>query len=244
MTGLLRVGHIDLSFHRAAALRVEEILEAHGHSIERRAAPHEEMFRIMDRGEVDFLVSAWLPESHGAYLAPFEGAVDKVTVLYEPYCIWGVPDYVPASIGSIPDLLSEPALARMERLVQGINPGAGISRFSKAIIEQYGLGAASYSFRTGSEDECFSRFELAVAEERWVIVPLWHPQWLHARYRIRALGDPKGLLGGTDNATLLLRKDARSRVAPAALAALAELHLGNAEVSRLDDILRTQGAPE
>ena len=48
----------------------------------------------MSRGEVDVMVSAWLPASHGEYLAPFEQDVIKVTVLYEPYCIWGVPDYV------------------------------------------------------------------------------------------------------------------------------------------------------
>jgi glycine betaine/proline transport system substrate-binding protein len=64
MTRPIRVGHIDLSFHDAAAREVERILRARGHRIERSAAPHEEMFRRM--GEGDVLVSAWLPSSHGA----------------------------------------------------------------------------------------------------------------------------------------------------------------------------------
>lgn len=239
MTPPIRVGHIDLSFHDAAAREVETILERHGHAIARSAAPHEEMFRRMGRGEVDVLCSAWLPASHGGYLAPFEDEVTKVTVLYEPYCIWGVPDYVPEdAVAEVADLLREPALGRMERLIQGINPGAGISRFSSAIVEQYGLAAAGYEFRTGTEEECFGRFEAAVAQGQWVVVPLWHPQWLHARYAIRELREPKGLLGGQDRATLIVRKDAEARIGAAALAELAGLHLGNARVSELDSALQ------
>lgn len=235
----LRVGHIDLSFHDAAAREVEAILERHGHTVTRSTAPHQEMFERMGRGEVDLLVSAWLPASHGAYLAPFEDEVTKITVLYEPYCIWGVPDFVPVEdVGTIADLLREPALSRMERLIQGINPGAGISRFSQAIVEQYGLDAAGYSFRSGNEAECFGRFIEAHEEGRWVIVPLWHPQWLHHRYRIRALDEPKGLLGGTDAATLIIRNTVKDRVHPAAMAELSALHLGNDRVSELDDRLQ------
>lgn len=185
MTEPVRVGHIDLSFHDAAAREVERILIAYGHEIERTAAPHEEMFRRMGRGEVDVLVSAWLPTSHGRYLAPFADDVHAVTVLYEPYCIWGIPDFVPEeAVAEVADLLRPPALERMERMIQGINPGAGISRFSSAIVVEYGLSAAGYEFRTGTEEQCFGRFEDAVAAGRWVLIPLWHPQWLHHRYRI------------------------------------------------------------
>ncbi|RKK02954.1 glycine/betaine ABC transporter substrate-binding protein [Pseudoroseomonas wenyumeiae] len=239
MNGPIRVGHIDLSFHAASAHEVERVLSAHGHAITRSAAPHEEMFRRLGCGEVDLLVSAWLPASHGAYLAPIEGDVRELATIYEPYCIWGVPDYVPeGAVAEIADLLSPSVLDRMERLIQGINPGAGISRFSQAIVDQYGLAAAGYEFRTGTEGACFRRFIQAVEVKRWIVIPLWHPQWLHARYRIRALREPRGLLGGQDRATVLVRRDAEHRIGEAALEALSRLHLGNERVSQLDDDLQ------
>lgn len=235
----VRVGHIDLSFHDAAAREVENVLARHGHSVERSSAPHEEMFERMRRGEVDVLVSAWLPASHGRYLAPFYDEVRKLTVLYEPYCIWGVPDYVPEdAVAEVSDLVAPPALERMERLIQGINPGAGISRFSAAMVTEYALDSAGYEFRTGTEAQCFGRFIDAVAAGRWVVIPLWHPQWLHHRYRIRELREPKGLLGGRDEATLIVRRAAEERIGAAALTELAALHLGNARVSELDDLLQ------
>jgi glycine betaine/proline transport system substrate-binding protein len=87
----------------------------------------------------------------------------------------------------------------------------------------------------------FGRFIEAVAAGRRVVIPLWHPQWLHHRYRIRELRDPKGLPGGRDQATLIVRKEAEPRIGAAALAELAELeglHLGNTRVSELDDRLQ------
>lgn len=238
MTKNIKIGHIGLSFHEAAALEVKEILENHDHTVELRSAHHEEMFRMLGAGEVDLLCAAWLPDSHGRYLAPMESTTTKLTVLYEPYCIWGVPAYVPeAEVAEISDLLKPDVLKRMELLIQGINPGAGISRFSKAMITEYGLDAVGYHFNPGTEEECFGRFMEAHEEKLWVTIPLWHPQWLHNRYKIRALKEPKGLLGGQDQATLIGRNDILPDIAPAALEEIKNLHLGNAKVSELDDTI-------
>jgi glycine betaine/proline transport system substrate-binding protein len=88
------------------------------------------------------------------------------------------------------------------------------------MVVEYGLGAAGYEFGTGTEAQCFGRFVDAAADRRWVLIPLWQPQWLHHRYRIRELREPKGLLGGNDQATLIVRKDAEERIGAAALAEL------------------------
>jgi glycine betaine/proline transport system substrate-binding protein len=106
------------------------------------------------------------------------------------------------------------------------------------MISRYGLGRAGYHFETGTEADCFGTFETAYREKRWVVIPLWHPQYLHNRYKIRALDEPLGMLGTRDEATLLVRKDAEAIVGPEALAELSDLHIGNDKVSALDDELR------
>ncbi|MBV6748818.1 glycine betaine ABC transporter substrate-binding protein [Pseudomonas chlororaphis] len=243
MTAHIRIGHIGLSFHEASALEVGRALIEQGHTVSYASAAHEAAFEMLGRGEVDLLACAWLPSSHEKYLDPLLDQVEKVSVLYEPYCIWGVPDFVPVTeVDSIEDLLREPALSRMERLIQGINPGAGISRFSAEMIGAYGLGNAGYEFRAGSEADCFDRYEEAVAQARWLVIPLWHPHFLHNRYSIRALQDPKGLLGGQDQATLIVRKEARERIGARAMEALSRLYIGNSTLSALEDALRTQAS--
>ncbi|OKH68516.1 glycine/betaine ABC transporter substrate-binding protein [Mycobacterium sp. SWH-M5] len=238
----VRVGHIALSFHDAAAEQVELVLRSHGHDIERRSAPHEKMFEAMGRGEVDMLVSAWLPWSHGRYLTPIVDSIRMLTVLYEPYPIWGVPDYVPAEIASIRDLLTPWALEHMDRRIQGMAPGAGISEMSPRAVEEYGLDEAGYHFANGTEDDCIGTFIQAVQQRRWVVMPFWHPHALHARFRIRRLQDPLLVLGATDNATLLVRRDAEELIGAAALADLSQLHFGNHLMVQLDEALRRRSS--
>jgi glycine betaine/proline transport system substrate-binding protein len=238
----IRLGYIDLSFHLASAAVVQAILERHGHTVELRAAPHEAMFKLLHAGEVDLVSSAWLPASHGAYLAPALDEVEKLSVLYEPYCLWGVPDYIPQEVlGSVDDLKKPEVLERIDRVIDGINPGAGISRFSAAMIDGYGLREYGYRFAPGSEETAFAKFEQAVAARRWLVLPLWHPQYLHHDYRIRALDEPRGMLGGQDQATLVARKAVLARIAPAALEELRSLYLGNDVVTDLEHAIRVEG---
>jgi len=95
----------------------------------------------------------------------------------------------------------------MKHDIQGINPGAVITRFSIKMMGEYGLNAAGYRFHTGAEEDCFNAFEQAVVNMEWIVVPLWKPQFLHYRYNIHELREPKGLLEFVDRAVLLLRED-------------------------------------
>ena len=234
----IRIGHINLSFHAASAALVELIFKKYGWQVEMTSHPHEEMFKRYGRGEVDMLISAWLPASHDIYLSPYWDSTVKLATLYHPYCIWGVPDYVPVSdVASVEDLLRTNVLLKMEKRIQGINPGAGISRFSRTMVEEYQLSDAGYYFENGSEETCYSAFEQAVKEQRWLIVPLWHPQFLHHRYTIRALEEPKGLLGGQDEATLIASKSTTETFEPKLLAELEVLSPGNNVISELDYLI-------
>ena len=178
----LVLGQIDLSFHVASAAVVRAILERAGVKTVTRQAPHEALYAMLARGEVDMLVSAWLPGSHGVYVDPMQSELIKLGVLYEPYAIWGVPDYVPTHVvEQVADLAKPEVAACMDKRVQGIGPGAGISRFSREIIETYRLHECGYTFHNGALKDCTDAFERAYDDRRWVVVPLWHPQYLHHR---------------------------------------------------------------
>ncbi|WAC73844.1 glycine betaine ABC transporter substrate-binding protein [Roseateles sp. SL47] len=240
----IRLGVIDLSFHHATAAVVAALLQRLGHPVERTFALHEACFEHLRQGEVDMVASAWLHSSHGVYRARVEEVVSTTALglHYTPYALWGVPDYVPASaVASVPDLLRPEVRARMNPLIQGIGPGAGITRFSIRMMEAYGLTEAGYHFQTGTPDDCFNAFETAVARQQWVVVPLWHPQFLHARHRIRDLQDPKQLLGGVDHAVLLARDDRLKTLPADTVRALERVRLSNAVVAQLDHAINREG---
>lgn len=243
MASPLVLGQIGLSFHTAAAAVLAEVLESLGHAIEIKEAPHESMYQMLGSGEVDLICSAWLPASHGAYIAAFEAELERLSVIYNPYCIWGISADAPEEISSVEDLADPEIAAQFRKRVQGITPGAGISRFSRQMIIDYGLEANGFHFENGTMDDCTNAYLQATAAGELAVVPLWHPQWLHTVARLRELKDPRGLLGGRDDATLLLRKDAAHKLTAEGLCFLKRVSLGNAVVSELDHAVCREALP-
>lgn len=233
----IAIGVTDLSFHHVTASLVTHTLNDMGFEVTRHYAPHQDNFAQLKAGKVDMLSSAWLPSSHGAYKEEVETVVPllELGLHYEPYALWGVPDYVPeSSVSQVSDLLKDDVISKMKHDIQGINPGAGISRFSKKMLEEYGLQEVGYRFHTGSEEDCFGTYERAVANKEWIVVPLWKPQFLHYKYTIRDIADPKGLLGVVDRAVLLLRQDRTALFTPEQLEALDKLRFSNDIIAALD----------
>ncbi|KAL3484723.1 hypothetical protein BJX62DRAFT_243667 [Aspergillus germanicus] len=215
----IKQGRIDLSFHHVAGEVVKLVLERLGYNVQVESAPHEAAFALHQERKTNT----------GRRLPLLSNTV------YSPYCIWGVPDYVPeTAVQTIKDLLKPDVAARMRKQIQGINPGAGISRFSKEIIDKYELGEAGYSFEHGSQSDCFETFEAAYKNSEWLVVPLWYPQYLHKKYKIRALEEPYGLLRGIDHAQICIHNSARNKFTDEALAIMQRILLGNEAVSIMD----------
>ncbi|WP_299011603.1 glycine betaine ABC transporter substrate-binding protein [uncultured Shewanella sp.] len=151
----ITLGVTDLSFHRVTASLLTHLLNDMGFEVQRQYSPHQENFQKLKTGEVDLLTSAWLPSSHGMYKEDVEQVVSLTTLglHYEPYALWGVPDYVPqAAVSQVSDLLKPEVISKVNPIIQGINAGAGISRFSVAMMQAYGLSEAGYTFLTGTEE--------------------------------------------------------------------------------------------
>ncbi|MGL5666865.1 MAG: glycine betaine ABC transporter substrate-binding protein [Shewanella sp.] len=234
----IQLGVTDLSFHRVTAAVVAHVMRLMGKEVEISYALHEANFSRLKLGQIDMLCSAWLPHSHGVYLQQVETqiATRALGLHYEPYALWGVPNYVPEdAVSRIEDLLKPEVKQRTRPIIQGIGEGAGITRFSKNIMREYQLTAAGYQFRTGTQADCVTAFESAVSVNEWVVVPLWHPQFLHHQYAIRELKDVKGLLGGKDRAVLLAREDRLTEhFTPEQIAVLDKITLSNQIVAELD----------
>ena len=257
-----------LTCSQVVAAVVRAVLAKHGVTVsEVISKPHEQAFIDLREGRTQILVG-WLPGSHETYLGPFRsdvvvlGEAEGAPAVYDPYCIWGVPDYVPEeTVRSILDLAKPEVAAKFVRTVQGINPGAGISRFSKEIIAKYGL---DLQFVEGDIPKCTQAFEDAYAKKgeqtrsarvrerltcyvsrtvEWVVVPLWHPQYLHAKYKIRALDDPDDLLRAhkPDAARVIVAKTLAARLSPATIESLSKLRITNEGVARMDYLHAIQG---
>lgn len=181
------MGQIGLSFYQVKGALIQTLLEEMGYTVEVKEGLHESMFPLLNSGEIDLLVAAWLPEAHASYWQEVESNAVQLSTLYDnAYFFWGVPDYIPENeVKAIADLAKPDVAAKMNQSIQGIGQGASITVFSQNAIREYGLDKAGYELLTGTATEWIDAFETAVAAQEWTVLPTWQPQYPNRAYSLR-----------------------------------------------------------
>jgi glycine betaine/proline transport system substrate-binding protein len=233
---VIRLGQVGLSFYAVVGGIVQEVLEQDGYEVEVTTGSHGDIFPKLGAGEVDILAAAWLPDGHAPLYAKVNDVTFIVGELYgDARLYWAVPDYVPADlVRSIDDLKKPDVAAQMDKRIRGIGATSGLMVGASKISEAYGLNAAGYEVTPGEAKDWIANFKQAVAEQRWLIMPLWQPQWINAAYKIRVLDEPKGIYGKGDTAVLLGHETLKGKLSPATLDRLASITLSIDAVTQMD----------
>ncbi|MCC7251062.1 glycine betaine ABC transporter substrate-binding protein [Hyphomicrobium sp.] len=232
----IRLGQVGLSFYAVVGGIVQEVLEKDEYKVDVTAGSHGDIFPKLGAGEIDILAAAWLPDGHAPLYAKVKDATFVIGDLYgDARLYWAVPDYVPADlVRSIDDLKKPDVAQRMDKQIRGIGATSGLMVGAAKIREAYGLDAAGYEVIPGEAKDWIENFKQAVAEQRWLVMPLWQPQWLNAAYKMRVLEEPKGIYGKGDTAVLLGHEMLMSKLAPATLERLANIKLSIDAVTEMD----------
>jgi glycine betaine/proline transport system substrate-binding protein len=140
----------------------------------------------------------WQPKTHADYYKRDEGKVERLGTLYSDAKLgWVVPKYVPESELSSLDDLAKPAVQqKLGGRIQGIEPGAGLTRLSQDALKAYGLNG--YTLQESSEAAMLSMVNRQMRGKNWVIATAWSPHWMFGKYEMRYLADPKGALGAAE----------------------------------------------
>lgn len=157
------------------------------------------------KGDIDAMMMAWLPETHKDYWARVGGKVVPLGVLYTDAKLgWVVPSYVPEDqVSSIEDLSKPEVKEKLNGKVQGIDPGAGLTRLSKEAITTYDL--SGYDLTTASDAAMVAALDRAIRRKEWIVVTGWSPHWMFGKYDLRYLDDPKNALGGVERVYAIAR---------------------------------------
>ena len=242
-TNKVVLGQIDLSFYQVKGALVQALLEDVGYTVEIKERLHQEMFPLLNSGEIDLLVAAWLPEAHANYWSEVKDSSTVLTKLYDrAYFFWAVPDYVPESaVKEIGDLAKPEVAAKMNKTIQGIGQGASITTFSQNAVEEYGLGELGYQLLPGEADEWVATFEEAVSREEWAILPVWQPQYLNQAYSLRELQDPLGVLGSNNRGVIIATNSFVEKFPASDLEKLQNISLDIDAVNEMDYTVNVEG---
>jgi len=165
------------------------------------------LYQGVSRGDLDAMMMAWLPQTHADYYDKVKDKVETLGTVYDGAKLgWVVPAYIPESeIASIEDLKKPEVQKKLSGIVQGIDPGAGLTRLSEKAVKDYGLD--DYKLQISSEAGMLTSVDRAMRSEKWFVATSWSPHWMFGKYKLRYLTDPKKSLGEAEHVDVLARKD-------------------------------------
>lgn len=222
---------------------MQEVLEQDGYKVELTTGSHGDIFPKLGAGEVDILAAAWLPDGHAPLYVHVKDSTFIIGELYKDARLYSaVPDYVPANlVRSIDDLKKPEVAAKMDKRIRGIGASSGLMIGAVKIREAYGLDEAGYEVVPGEAKDWLANFKQAVSEQRWLVMPLWQPQWINAAYKLRVLDEPKGVYGKGDTAVLLGHEALKGKLSPKTLGRLAKIKLNIGAVTQMDMWVNVDG---
>ncbi|AJE23739.1 glycine betaine ABC transporter substrate-binding protein [Azotobacter chroococcum] len=240
----LVVGQVNLSFYTASAAVVKEVLSRLGHSLKIVEGNHPDIYGRLGHGDVDLLVASWLPHAHGPLQAPLADRLVEAATLYEDARLyWAVPAHVPVEmVRSIDDLKKPAVTSRIDREIVGVGPGSGLMNGSEQIMRRYGLEQAGYRLKVAPPEEWARHLAEASASGRWMVMPLWQPQYLNAVYPLRVLEDPQGIFG-VDRAVVVVRKEVWQQLPERTRRVLGRVRLGISVATELERQMVVESKP-
>jgi glycine betaine/proline transport system substrate-binding protein len=164
------------------------------------------LYQGVSRGDLDAMMMAWLPQTHADYYAKIKDDVETLGTVYDGAKLgWVVPAYIPEDmISSIEDLSKDEVKEKLDSTIQGIDPGAGLTRLSQQAVKDYGLD--DYNLQISSEAGMLTTVDRAMRSEDWFVATSWSPHWMFGKYDIRYIEDPKKSLGDAEHVDILARK--------------------------------------
>jgi len=158
------------------------------------------------KGDLDAMMMSWLPVTHASYMEKVGDKIVPLGILYTNARLgWVVPDYVPEDqVRTIEDLKKEDVKKKLGGKIQGIDPGAGLMQASEKAINEYGL--EGYELVSASDAAMLAAVDRATSRDEWIVATSWSPHWMFAKWDLRYLDDPKGVLGGLESVNKIVRK--------------------------------------
>ena len=215
---IVRLAYVEWSETIASTNLVQAVLqEKMGVQCEIIPMTADKMWEAVATGQVDAMVAAWLPSTHGHYYQQFKDRlVDLGPNLEGTQIGLVVPDITVGrqtaatgqrnapyiTVESIPEL--KDYARKFQGKIIGIDPEAGIMKKTREAMQVYGL--TNFRLIEGSEISMAAELSDAIRKQKWIVVTGWIPHWKFARWKLKFLEDPENVFGGKERIHTMVRE--------------------------------------
>jgi glycine betaine/proline transport system substrate-binding protein len=197
---VIEVGYVQWACANANTHMVEALLEEkYDVEVNIRDMDAGLLWQSIATGDIDFMVTAWLPGTHKAYYEELKDQVVDLGPVYQGAAIGlVVPTYV--DVDSIEELNAN--ADKFGGRIIGIDAGAGIMTAAAQAITDYNL---DLELVQSSDAAMTAELKTAYESEEWIVVTGWSPHWKFASFDLKFLEDPKLSFGGEETINAVTR---------------------------------------
>lgn len=195
----VNLAYVEWETEVASTNVVGQVLEDLGYDVTLTPLDNGIMWEAIANGEVDGMVSAWLPQTHAPQVEKYKDQLDDLGVNLEGGKIgMVVPSYM--DVDSIEDLTDEAG-----KTITGIDPGANMTKATEEAYKVY-PNLEDWTVLTSSSVAMTGALKHAIENGEEIIVTGWSPHWKFNAFDLKYLDDPQGIYGTEEYIGTFARK--------------------------------------
>ncbi|MGR6905017.1 glycine betaine ABC transporter substrate-binding protein [Lysinibacillus sp. BSL11] len=186
--GEINLAYVEWDTEVASTHVVGQVLEDLGYKATLTPLDNGIMWEALANGEVDGMVSAWLPQTHAPQVEKYNNKIENLGENLTGAKIGlVVPSYM--DVDSIEDLTNQ-----ANQTITGIEPGANMMATTENAYKEY-KNLEVWNVLTSSAGAMTAALSQAISNNEEIIITGWSPHWIFNAYDLKYLDDPKGLYG-------------------------------------------------
>lgn len=234
----IKIGHNDTPYDAAAAALVKVVFERSGYNVSETKGDSEILMSMLDRGEIDFYLSAWLPKRDAESYAPYEENLKLITALYDDASsFFAVPRYVPSSmVNTVDDLTKPEIIEKMNKQIILDDQDKILTQQAKETIAAHNLENAGYELTAISSSEWDAKLEKQLGDKSWFFTPMTKLHRLNLTKKFRAIKGTSNTFKQKDTAWLVGNKKTQKKIATHIFEIISKMELSAKWVAEINQM--------
>ena len=231
----IKIGHNDTSYDAATSALVKVVFERSGYNVRETKGDSEILLSMLDRGEIDFYLSAWLPKRDANSYTPFKENLKLITALYDDASsFFVIPRYIPRSmVNKVEDLTKPEIIEKMNKKIILDGQDSVLTKQAEEAVAIHNLDKAGYNLSVIPSSEWDVQLKEQLENKNWFFTPMTKLHRLNLTKKFRVITGTEEAFKQKDTAWLVANKKTERKIATHIFEIISKMELSTKWVAEI-----------
>ena len=234
----IKIGHNDTSYDAATSALVKVVFERSGYNVRETKGDSEILLSMLDRGEIDFYLSAWLPKRDANSYTPFKENLKLITALYDDASsFFVIPRYIPRSmVNKVEDLTKPEIIEKMNKKIILDGQDSVLTKQAEEAVAIHNLDKAGYNLSVIPSSEWDVQLKEQLENKNWFFTPMTKLHRLNLTKKFRVITGTEEAFKQKDTAWLVANKKTERKIATHIFEIISKMELSTKWVAEINQM--------